>query len=521
MAIPVKKADQDQLLLDMVNRRHPLYECKATHWEFVGATYEGGREWFDTNIFKYLREGDKEFAERVARAYRFNHTKQVVDLVDKYLFKVDIARKVVDAPEPIQAFWKRATLTGLDIDTFVKRISTATSQYGRVWIVVDSTADFSLEGPVPTRAEEIAQDVRSYAYIATPLDVLDMSYDEMNQLNWILIRELARDDADPLTSSGEYLNRFRLWTRDDWTLYELQEIRGKKKVVQIGYGVHGLGQVPVFAADHNFSEERYCSPGLIDDIAYLDRANANYLSNLDAVIQDQTFSQLTLPAQGILPGEDAFSKLQEMGTKRVFLYNGEGGARPEYISPDAKQAELIITAIGKIINEIYHSVGLSAARTKEDNGGGVDNSSGVAKAYDFESINALLAAKATSLELVESRLCELVCLWHGLDDEAVEIRGALVRYSREFDVKSLYDEFEIAARLSLLTAPDEVRREQMRTVIDKLFPMASDELKAKFETALNDWPPPIQLDPTTGKPLAGPSPLAAASNQKVAKELAT
>jgi hypothetical protein len=52
--------------------------------------------------------------------------------------------------------------------------------------------------------------------------------------------------------------------------------------------------------------------------------------------------------------------------------------------------------ISKIINEIYHSVGLAGERTKEDNSQGIDNSSGVAKAYDFERVNALLAPRPTA-----------------------------------------------------------------------------------------------------------------------------
>jgi hypothetical protein len=43
----------------------------------------------------------------------------------------------------------------------------------------------------------------------------------------------------------------------------------------------------------------HISTPLIADIAYLDRAAANYLSNLDAIIQDQTFSQLVIPAEAL------------------------------------------------------------------------------------------------------------------------------------------------------------------------------------------------------------------------------
>lgn len=499
-------------LLELVSRRHPLYEEMAEHWDFCEDTYEGGRDWFEDNIFRYLKEGDTEFSDRVKRAYRFNHTKQVVDLVDKYLFKMPVNRSE-DAPDHVKKFWKNATLNGLDIDAFMRRVSNGTSTFGRLYIVVDTTAS---AGATVSQADEEAGDARVYAYMIRPRDMLDMSYDELGQMRWCLVREVTRDDEDPMESSGKFINRYRLWTRETWILYEEREERGKKKVYEIDAGIHALGVVPVLQADHNFSEERYHAPGLIDDIAYLDRANANYLSNLDAIIQDQTFSQLAMPAQGVLPGEEGYDKLIEMSTKRVFLYNGEAGKGPEFISPDPKQAQLLLSAIGKIINEIYHSVGLAAERTKEDNGGGIDNSSGVAKAYDFERVNSLLVAKATALEVTERQLTQLVSRWH---DKAIG-EQELVSYSRDFDVRSLYDEFEIGARLSLLVAPDEIRREQMRSVVKKLFPMASEELAARVETAIKEWKPTevSQGLGQEGQNKAGA--VNAAGTQKTAKELA-
>ncbi|WP_323159342.1 hypothetical protein, partial [Pseudomonas marginalis] len=93
------------------------------------------------------------------------------------------------------------------------------------------------------------------------------------------------------------------------------------------------------------SQSVYFSPSLIDDIAYLDRAVANYLSNLDAIIQDQTFSQLAIPVQSMMPGDDDHKKVLEFGTKRVFTYDAEGGAQPFHMSPDPKQASMIIQTV--------------------------------------------------------------------------------------------------------------------------------------------------------------------------------
>src|SRR5690554_2811612 len=71
----------------LVQREHPEYASMKDHWSFLESTYGGGRAWFDKHIFKYFKEGDDEFKARVIRAYRFNHTREVVDLINKYLFR--------------------------------------------------------------------------------------------------------------------------------------------------------------------------------------------------------------------------------------------------------------------------------------------------------------------------------------------------------------------------------------------------------------------------------------------------
>lgn len=479
-------------LKKFLERRHPEYAEMLPHWEFLESCYEGGREWFAKNIFRYIKEGDKEFKDRLVRAYRFNHTREVVDLVDKYLFKMEISR-AADAPDSVLTFWKEATLNRLPIKDYAKRISTLSSTYGRIWVVVDTTNN----GGSASKADEKEGKVRTYSYTVTPEHALDMSYDDEGELNWILIHEQIRDDDIPLESSGKLIDRYRLWERDQWTLFTAHRDGSKKVTVEVeGPFPHGCGIVPVFAANNTISDEQYCSPSLIDDVAYLDRAVANYLSNLDAIIQDQTFSQLVMPAQGLVPGEDGYDKLVEMGTKRVFTYDGEGGNAPQYISPDVKQAQIILAVISKIINEIYHTVGLAGERTKEDNSQGIDNSSGVAKAYDFERVNSLLAAKADSLEYIENKLCKIVAAWNG-----EEVSENLVSYPDNFDVRGLHDEFGIAMQLSLIAAPDSVRRQQMESLIDKLFPKLKKDLRDKMITELKTWPPEIEVvDPATGKP---------------------
>lgn len=510
-------ADKPQIDISFLDRRHPEYAGLETHWLFLEQTYRGGRDWFAEHIFKYHKEGPVEFADRMKRAYRFNHTREVVELVQKYLFKAPISRNLEDAPEPIRAFWKKATLSGMGIDQLMRLVSTGNSIAGRVALVVDNNMPAALDEKGKPVAISVAQaeqaNYRVYAYVVGARDVLDYAWDEDGdgELLWIKLREIVRDDSDPLNSSGELRARVRLWTREDWILYE-ENLEGtgrsKKRIAkEIARSAHGLGFVPVRLADHTISNEPYRVAGLIDDIAYLDRAVANYLSNLDAIIQDQTFSQLAIPAQAVQQGDDMFNKVLEMGTKRIFVYDAGTGstAKPEFLSPDPKQAGVIMAVINKIINEIYHTIGLAGERTKEDNAVGIDNSSGVAKAYDFERVNSLLLSKAQSCELVENWVARTVLAWHGLPAPEED----LVTYPTTFDVMRLADELVTAEALAKIDAPVELRRQQMRQIVDKIFPQLKKALREKIEADIDTWLAGVEpgVPPTSfgAKPAAAPS----------------
>lgn len=487
------------------DRRHPGYAAKASDWLFYEQTYRGGREWFSSNVFRYYKEGDSEYNDRLKRAYRFNHTKEVVELVQKYLFKGEITRNSDEAPEVVRNFWKSATRGGASIDQFMRLISISNAVGGRVAIVMDNNyrapvVDGGVEVPV-SQAQAAEQNYRVYAYSVPVRDILDFAYDEDGdgELLWVKLRETYRDDADPMTSSGDTHERVRLWTRHKWELYEeqatgvLKTVSGKKvpeKIVKlIDQGTHSLGIVPVYFADHTINESPYQVTGLIDDIAYLDRAIANYLSNLDAIIQDQTFSQLAIPSQALSQSDDMYASVVQAGTKRVFTYDGQGG-EPKYLSPDPKQAGVILTVINKIINEIYSTVGLAGERTKQDNAVGIDNSSGVAKAYDFERVNSLLLAKAQSCQNAENWMVRVALAWHN----AKPVESDLVTYPSTFDVMGLNDELITAETLGRLMAPPEIRREQMRGIVDKIFPQLKADLREKLMKNIEEWLDEAQLD---------------------------
>ena len=268
----------------MVERRHPRYNEMLAHWDFLEKSYAGGRAWFDGNIFQYVKEGSDEYQNRLVRAYRFNHSREVVDLVNKYLFRADVKRDQ-DAKDYLKEFWKATTLQGLEIDEFMQTASTKSSATGCPWVIVDN--DLDMPDNASKADEEVAKNEGKgvYAYLVRPQDVLDVGYNDRGQLEWLMVREYKRDDDDPVTSTGDVKERFRLWTVTDWFLFE----KVGRKWEQVDAGTHGLGAVPAKMIPNSFSDNLYVAEALITDVAYLDRAVANYLSNLDAIFKTRRF----------------------------------------------------------------------------------------------------------------------------------------------------------------------------------------------------------------------------------------
>ena len=352
----LQSAGNDQLLR-LVDRRHPDFTENVTHWQFLDLSYRGGRRWIEENLFSYHKEGKREFEDRKKRAYRFPHSREVVSLVNKYVFKGAIERRE-KLPDTIKEFWNSATLLKRPIRDLMMGISTWTSTFGRIWVVVDN----NIPADVVTVSDRKKSNGRTYAYFLKPAQVYDFEYDEDGELNWILYGEFARDAGSPLDTDGAVKSQFRIWTKEFTAVLREATTDGERRISLVPKSIreHNLGVVPVFAADHITSEDLYTSAGLLEDVAYLDRAVTNYLSNLDVIIQDQTFSQLAIPYQGLLQsgasdqfddvdGESAdVDQMVKMGTKRVFAYNAEGGSAPEFISPDVKQADIIMKAVTKV-----------------------------------------------------------------------------------------------------------------------------------------------------------------------------
>lgn len=459
---------------DLTKRRHKHFNLFQGHWRFMLESYEGGPEYlfkgtvqtpasgqhislggqYGRNLFKYFKEGEGEYTDRLARSTRNNYARKVVNQIRAFMARKPPSRRESEASDVLQAYWKNADGRGRDIDRHMMIELQWAAVFGLVWVLLDKPKEEfenrgdELEGGLP------------FAKLYFPFDVLDASFDERGNLKWIMVRELHRDDDNPLAGARER-EWFIVWTATSRRVFIAMDSKEQPFAELVNERVdHDLGFVPFRALRFSESQNHFVVPGLIDDIAYLDRQIFNHGSQLDTIICDQTFSQLTMPTDAVIlnqparmEGDDTVlvqehkqnamrERLIEMGTKRVVLYAAAASAPPKYISPDATQAQVVRNVIRDNTEEIYRLAGLLGEVGRE-----VKTQTGVSKAYDFDRLNKVLAFAAQELEQMERWQAATVEAW--MTEAGAKPRETpeeLIQYPRDFDIMGVLEELDIGVR---------------------------------------------------------------------------
>ena len=463
-------------MAEILTRTHPLYAKYVNLWNFYSESYVGGEDYFSKHLIKYYKEGDSSYENRLKRAYRENYCKSVIDIINSYLFKETPTRHLGD--ERLEKFFQNIDGHGKDITQFMKSASIVSSIFGRVYIVTDKTK-LPQEQLTGTRADDLK--TTCYSYLVSPSSVRDVAFDEFGRIKWIIIDEQVRDDDDPFESSGDLKTQTRLWTKDGWYLYD------EKGAVK-EQGKYDFGFPPVTYIDTGEKIDSYNGTSVISDIAYMDKAIFNSLSRLDHIISDQTFSQLIFPIEGliieeILRDSELKEKFMKLAIGNILFYSAQTEAKPEYISPDASQAKVILEVIKHQIRQIYASIGLQPPDTESTN-----YTSGVSKQYDFDKLNKLLAGKADNIEMAERQIVQSFNKWMGTNFDAT------INYPDDFDIRSLADEIILGQELMLLDISETFNKVVQKNITKKALPREGKdtidkilkEIEAKKEPSPED-----------------------------------
>lgn len=458
---PVKASASGARKVDLAKRLNPLYSQYLPKWNFYLESVKGGQDYTtsEENLFTHRLESViDDYEDRKSRAYYLNYCAAVPVIYADYIFKEPVSRP---ADNKLMEFRQDVDGKGTPIEAFMRKVSILASIFGHIHIVVDTPVATN----VVTKAQAQEQNIRPYATLVYPMQVKDWSMDSSGKLNWVLIEEKSYEDADPLIERIDVTN-YKIIYRDRWELYD-------KDSNKIGGGPNPLGEVFMTTCYNKDIDLDMIGESILCDIAYINRAIFNWCSNIDEMIERQTFSQLTCPDDGSLSERDeSTNPLKKIGTSTIFTFPSDTGHPPAFISPDTSQISVIWTMIGQHVQEIWRLAGLKG----NEDGFAMSQRSGVSMQMAFLDINSALAAKATSLEVAENDLTRLAARWSSQNETP-----AKVNYPTNFDVLTLTESITTTFQLVDRNISVVLNKQLMKQLVRKALPLIDEELKVEIE----------------------------------------
>ncbi len=403
----------------------PWNGVKFDH-DFLDAAYVGSGGFRDGSyLVPHPREAPEKFNRRKALAYYANYVAAVVDSLIDPIFRKVAAREWDGRKQKknlFSIFMQDVDRRKTSLAKFMKRAAKIAKVHEVAFIVVDNYPEQPLN-----IADALAGRILPYAYIVKPQQVQSYECDVAGNLE-----SITYDIIKKRYSSGTTTQEVIRWT---WTRTTWQ----KEEKGETTQGEHTLGVVPVvplFTKDHD-PGDLLPEPTLFP-VAQTNLTIYNLCSELRELLRAQAFAILTYPITSQVDREDLKSLVQ--GTENVLGYDGEGSNAPDFIAPPAEQAAFLQSEITRLVEEIYRMSKLNSVV------GVQTKNSGVAKEWDFDNTNQVLADTADNCQEAEKQVAFLFEKWTG---QAVNY---VCNYPDDFgivDVQAELDEVTSALALAI------------------------------------------------------------------------
>jgi hypothetical protein len=398
-----------------IEQEHPDYTSRSRMWRKYRHLYAGGEE-FRRHADEYLIRRHKEvmdvYHERLARVFYENYLGSIIDWYMATLIRTEPVISYTGTDERGKKFFNTLTddadLRGTTLTQFFKEQLTEALVCGKSYIAVDFPKTLA---PALTRADEDASG-RSRAYLMgyTADEVINWSYDDRGQMEWVVIRTSCLKQ-DSVKSFG--WKKETRWIYYDRTRYEIYEEREgapnqKRGIELVDQGPHGfasINRVPVF--------ELRLSDGL-------------WLTNKAALLQLEHFNKSNALGWAITMG--LFSTPVIYSDREFKQIMGESyyvqlgaGDRIGWMEPEGKVYQIAAENLDRLKDEIYR---VSYLMQQAGNGSG-GNQSGLSKQWDFSVTQEILGAYGNVMKdsmrnvvnaIAAARQDELVIDVTGLDE---------------------------------------------------------------------------------------------------------
>lgn len=401
---------------------------------------------------KHKRETADDYKQRCKNAYYLNYFSPIVNALVDPIFKRQPLR---DYSGPvsnlIEEFSEDIDGNKTDVQAFMKRAAMMAKLYGVCFIVVDNNRD--TVDIAQSRADMLRMRQFPYAYCLAPENVDDYGIDHAGKLTYIRFHEVSS------ISDGAKTYRYTMFDRSGWKIWS------DDKDSKSSSGTYNLGCVPVVPLFSRMLEQKIILPAPeLLPIAKTAQALYNHCSWLGEILRNQTFPILTIPS---LEASDLV-----IGTNNALGYNPDCSHSPAFISPPSDPASVLQSQISSLIQEMYRMASLSFMTSNST----PDNTSGVARQWEFERTNQQLANFSAQCAKAETGMMHLFALWVNSDVEYT------VTYPDDFGIVDVAAEISQAQAVLDLGLTSDINKEVLKKVLAAYCPDLPDD---RFDELVN------------------------------------
>jgi hypothetical protein len=259
-------------------QQHEHYSAFSERWQYFIRSFLGGEEYKQG---RYLQEYNLELESELYKRLQFtpldNHCRNVVHIYSSFLFRVKPVRELgsLEQDKTIPMFLDDADLEGRSYEALLRELQTYASIYGHCWLIMDKP-----NSNARTRAEELQQEIRPYINVYTPENVIDWNYSRASSGKYYLDYLKVREYFDSKKET------YRIWYVDRIDTVELSKISSNEPKL-VDSQPNALGQIPAVILYNQRSPMRAIGISDLTDIADLQRAIYNELSEIEQLIRSQ------------------------------------------------------------------------------------------------------------------------------------------------------------------------------------------------------------------------------------------
>lgn len=225
-------------------QRHPDYVATESCRIKARDLYEGGeavKAKSTTYLFQEKNEDDDAYKLRLKRAVLDNFVEKIVVSRQAILFAKPHTRHL---PESLESLADDVDMKGMSAAVFFEQVAKEAQIDGIAWVLVDMP-QLPVENGVPsefrTKRDETLANHRPFMQLVPASAVIDWEVGSDQQLNWVVIEESLTQPRMP-GDALKFVKRWKVWTRESWTVYELNAQSNKS--VDTRYSVVAEGPNP-------------------------------------------------------------------------------------------------------------------------------------------------------------------------------------------------------------------------------------------------------------------------------------